>query len=520
MIDTPDIDYAALSPVIALVTGIVVVLLVGLIGPRGRRGLSSALTLLTLGTTAGLMIWQLGEPDTDLVAGALRSDGLSLTIGLIVVAAAAFVIPLQLRDPAAEEAGFGETHTLLLGSVLGMVLLAEAQNLISLFVALELLSIPLYVLCGSHRSRTQSLESGLKYLIVGSIGSATLLYGSAFIYGGSGGATDFTAIAEGIGTDLADDPLVLIGIAFVAVGLAFKVSIAPFHQWTPDVYQGAPTPITAFMAVATKAAAFAVFARFFITALGPSADQWQPALAALAAITIIVGNVGALGQDSLKRMLGYSGVAQAGYMLTGLLVGSIAGIDALVFYLAAYTLMNLAAFAVIAIRERETPLGDDITAVQGLGRDRPELAWPLTISMLALAGLPGTAGFMGKLFLIEAAVAAEYTWLGVFIVVGSMISLAYYLRVIAAIWMRPAPRLAPAIAGAAPEAEAGAAEPPSRTGRAGRALDGTPSGGRCWLVLGAIIVTSAATIVFGIVPSPLIDFSIHAGEAIISMLGV
>jgi NADH-quinone oxidoreductase subunit N len=519
MINTPDIDYAALSPAIALVTGICVVLLVGLIGPRGKRGLSSALTLLTLGATAGLMIWQLGEPDTDLVAGALRSDGLSLTIGLIVVAAAAFVIPLQLRDPAAEEAGFGETHTLLLGSVLGMVLLAEAQNLISFFVALELLSIPLYVLCGSHRSQAKSLESGLKYLIVGSIGSATLLYGSAFIYGGSGGATDFTAIAQGIGTDLADDPLVLIGIAFVAVGLAFKVSIAPFHQWTPDVYEGAPTPITAFMAVATKAAAFAVFARFFITALGPSSDQWQPALAALAAITIVVGNVGALGQDSLKRMLGYSGVAQAGYMLVGLLVGSVAGMDALVFYLAAYMLMNVAAFAVVAIRERETALGDDITAVQGLGRDRPELAWPLTISMLALAGLPGTAGFMGKLFLIEAAVAGAYTWLGVFIVVGSMISLAYYLRVIAAVWMRPAPRLAPAIAGAAPEADT--TEPlPSRTGTPGRTLAGTPSGGRCLLLLGAILIATAATVVFGIVPSPLIDFSIHAGQGIASMLGL
>jgi NADH-quinone oxidoreductase subunit N len=519
MIDTPDIDYGALSPVIALVAGICVVLLVGLIGPRGKRGLSSALTLLTLAATAGLMIWRLGEPDVDLVAGALRSDGLSITIGLIVVAAAAFVIPLQLRDPAAEESGFGESHTLLLGSVLGMVLLAAAQNLISFFVALELLSIPLYVLCGSHRSRTKSLESGLKYLIVGSIGSATLLYGSAFIYGGSGGATDFTAIAQGIGTDLADDPLVLIGIAFVAVGLAFKVSIAPFHQWTPDVYEGAPTPITSFMAVATKAAAFAVFARFFITALGPSADQWQPALAALAAITIVIGNVGALGQNSLKRLLGYSGVAQAGYMLTGLLLGTVAGIDALVFYLAAYTLINFAAFAVIAVRERETALGDDITAIQGIGKDRPELAWPLTISMLALAGLPGTAGFMGKLFLIEAAVAGDYTWLGVFIVVGSMISLAYYLRVIAAVWMRPAPRLAPAIAGAAPGA--GDSEPalPSRTGKPGRALDGGPSGGRCWLVLGTIVITTAATIVFGIVPSPLIDFSIHAGQGIASMLG-
>jgi NADH-quinone oxidoreductase subunit N len=518
MINTPDIDYGALSPVIALVAGICVVLLVGLIGSHGRRWLSSGLTLLTLAATAGLMIWRLGEPDVDLVAGALRSDGLSLTIGLIVVASAALVVPMQLRDPAAEESGFGESHTLLLGSVLGMVLLAASQNLISFFVALELLSIPLYVLCGSHRSRTKSLESGLKYLIVGSIGSATLLYGSAFIYGGSGGATDFTAIAQGIGTDLADDPLVLIGIAFVAVGLAFKVSIAPFHQWTPDVYEGAPTPITAFMAVATKAAAFAVFARFFIVALGPSADQWQPALAVLAAVTIVVGNVGALGQNSLKRLLGYSGVAQAGYMLTGLLLGTIAGIDALVFYLAAYALINMAAFGVIAVRERETTLGDDITAVQGLGKDRPELAWPLTISMLALAGLPGTAGFMGKLFLIEAAVAGDYTWLGVFIVVGSMISLVYYLRVVAAVWMRPAPRLAPAIAGAAPEA--GAEPLPSRTGTPGRTPEGTPSGGRCWLLLGSLVVTSAATIAFGIVPSPLIDFSLHAGRGIASMVGL
>jgi NADH-quinone oxidoreductase subunit N len=173
---------------------------------------------------------------------------------------------------------------------------------------------------------------------------------------------------------------------------------------------------------------------------------------------------------------------------------------------------------VIAVRERETTLGDDITAVQGLGKDRPELAWPLTISMLALAGLPGTAGFMGKLFLIEAAVAGDYTWLGVFIVVGSMISLVYYLRVVAAVWMRPAPRLAPAIAGAAPEA---AAEPlPSRTGTPGRTPQGTPSGGRCWLLLGSIVVTSAATIVFGIIPSPLIDFSLHAGRGIASMVGL
>ena len=192
------------------------------------------------------------------------------------------------------------------------------------------------------------------------------------------------------------------------------------------------------MAVATKAAAFAVFARFFEVALGPAVGDWQPALAALAAVSIVVGNVGALAQSSLKRLLGYSGIAQAGYMLAGIVAANEAGIQALFFYLCAYAFMNLAAFGVITIRERETGFGDDIRSVQGLGRERPVLAWPLTIAMLGLAGLPGTAGFIGKLYLIEASVAADYTWLGVMIAVGTMISLAYYLRVIAAVWMRPA----------------------------------------------------------------------------------
>jgi NADH-quinone oxidoreductase subunit N len=512
--DAPSIDYAGLSPVIALVVGIVIVLMAGLIGERGNRNLSALLTLATLGAAAGLLIWQLSEPAQDLVSGALRIDGLAITAGLICIAAAALVVPLTLRDPAAEESGYPETHTLLLASVLGMVLLAQAQNLISFFVALELLSIPLYILCGSHRTRPTSLESGLKYLIVGSLGSATLLYGLAFVYGGSG-ATDFNEIATGIGAEFADDPLVLIGVALCAVGLAFKVSIAPFHQWTPDVYQGAPTPITAFMAVATKAAAFAVFARFFIIALQPTIADWQPALAAIAAISIIVGNVGALRQTSMKRMLGYSGVAQGGYMLVGLLVALEVGVSALIFYLAAYALMNLAAFTVIVIRERETPFGDDIAALEGLGKDRPELAWPMTIAMLALAGMPGTAGFMGKLFLVEAAVDGDYTWLGVMIAIGTMISLGYYLRVIAAVWMRPAPKRMPAMAGASPEAVADGPAPGERIEiEPGRAIGGGPSGGRNIVVLGAILLTAGATLFFGIYPDPLVDFAENAGTAL------
>ena len=511
----PDIDYAGISPVISLTAGLCVVLLAGLFDGARQRFVISALSLMVLATTAGLLVWQWGEAK-DLVAGALRLDDLGIAISLIAVVAAAFVVPLTLREPAAEDR-HGDLQALLLCSTLGMVLLAQAQNLIALFVALELLSVPLYILCGSALRRPSSLESGLKYLIVGSLGSATLLYGLAFIYGASG-STDFSGISEGIGEGLADDPLVLIGIGLAATGLAFKVSLAPFHQWTPDVYQGAPTPVTAFMAVATKAAAFCVFVRFFEVALGPSVDEWQPPLAALAAVSIAVGNIGALGQDSLKRLLGYSGIAQGGYILAGLVVASVTGVEALVFYLAAYALMNLPAFAVVTIRERETPFGDDIRAVQGLGNERPGLAWPLTISMLALAGLPGTTGFIGKLFLIEASVEGDYTWLGVAIVVGTMISLAYYLRVVAAVWMRPAAEAPPgeeipAIAGGAPDAEA-AAEGTARASVPGRDAAGRPSGGRCPLVLTPTLLAAAATVAFGIYPGPLVDWASNAGESL------
>jgi NADH-quinone oxidoreductase subunit N len=513
----PHIDYAGLSPVIALTAGIVVVLLAGLASGRRQRILTSSLSMITLATAAGLVIWQWGERE-DLVAGALRLDELGLAVALIAIVSAAFVIPLSWREPAYDgaegPAGHGEFQSLLLSSVLGMVLLAQAQDLVTFFVAIELLSVPLYVLCGSALRRPRSLESGLKYLIIGSLGSATLLYGLAFIYGGSG-STDFSGIRDGIGGNLADDPLVLIGIAFAAAGLAFKLSIAPFHQWTPDVYEGAPTPVTAFMAVATKAAAFAVLARFFLVALGPSIDQWQPALAALAAISIVVGNVGAVGQDSLKRLLGYSGVAQAGYMLVAVVAANEAGINALVFYLAAYALMNLAAFAVITIRERETPFGDDIRSVAGLGRDNLFLATVLTISMMALAGLPGLSGFIGKLFLIEAAVDADYTWLGVAIAIGTMISLVYYLRVVVWVWMRgegeapeiaPASGTLPAIAGGSPEADALVAERP------------TPTGARCPVILGMTGIAAAATVFFGIIPSPLVDWASNAGAALFALI--
>jgi NADH-quinone oxidoreductase subunit N len=495
----PHVDWAGLSPIVALTGGLLVVLLVGLFRARfARERLVPFLTLVALGATVGLTIWRWHHP-ASIVSGALAVDDLALVLNLVFATAGMGAVLLAWRGRAANEAGHGEFHSLLLASTLGMAILVAAQSLVTLFLGLEILSIPLYVLCASEMRRASSLESGLKYLVVGSVGSATLLYGLALIYGATG-STDLAPIGRALATgSVATDPLLLTGIALTVGGLAFKASVAPFHQWTPDVYEGAPTPITAFMAVATKAAAFGIFLRLFDVALIQSQVDWGPILAVLATVTIIVGNVGALGQSSLKRMLAYSSVAQAGYMLAGVVVATQLGVKATVFYLAVYLAMNLAAFAVIVARERETALGDDIAAVEGLGATRPWLAWPMTIAMLSLAGIPATAGFVGKVYLIDALVDGSYTWLAIVIVVGSMISLGYYLRVVAAMWMREAPEgvtaagAQPAMAGASPEADA-----------AGVQLE----------VAFVAVLFGAASIAVGIVPGPLFRLVGGAGHAL------
>jgi NADH-quinone oxidoreductase subunit N len=495
----PHIDWAGLSPLVALLGAATIVLLAGLLRPRAvREVLVPLLAFAGFAAAIGLGIWQYGE-QKDLIAGALRLDDLTIVLSFVFCAGGAAAVLLSWRAVAPREAAHGEYFALMLTSAAGMWVLVAAQNLVTLFLGLELLSIPLYVLCATEMRRATSLEAGLKYLIIGSVGSATLLYGLAFLYGATG-STDFTGIARATG-DLTSDPLLLTGIALSVVGLAFKASVAPFHQWTPDVYEGAPTPVTAFMAVATKAAAFGAFLRLFDVALLDASTDWAPALAALATITIVVGNVGALGQSSLKRLMAWSSVAQAGYMLAGVVVATRLGVQATVFYLGVYLMMNMAAFAVIVIRERETGLGDDIASVQGLGAQRPLLAMAMTLAMLGLAGIPATAGFIGKFYLIDAAIDGDYTWLGVVIVIGSMISLAYYLKVIAAMWMAEAPvpgtALAtagrPAMAGGSPEAGAPRIEPET------------------WFVA---LFFGAATLFFGIVPSPLFNLAVHAGQSL------
>jgi NADH-quinone oxidoreductase subunit N len=517
----PVIDWAGFSPLVALAGGGVLLLLVGLVRPAVvREQILPGLTVLVLLSSLGLAIWRFHHPAT-IISGALRIDDLALELDMLFAGAGIAAVLLSWRSRLAGEAGHGEYHGLLVWSIFGMAAFVSAQNLVTLFLSIELLSIPLYILCASQTRREASLEAGLKYLIIGSVGSATLAFGLALIYGATG-STNFSTIGTALSAGRLSGgalglPMIFTGLALVIVGFAFKASVAPFHQWTPDVYEGAPTPITAFMATATKAAAIGVFLRFFDVAAIGAQDTWAPLLAALAAITIIVGNVGALTQSSLKRMMGYSGVAQAGYMLSGVVVGTQLGIQAAVLYLLAYLGMNMAAFACIVGQEARQPeFGDDISTLAGLGARDPWLAWPMTIGMLALAGIPGTVGFVGKFQLIHALVDGGYTWLGIVLVVGSMISLGYYLRVVAMIWMRSRSSVSAQAALAAQPA--GLAPMAGGSQEADEAQEASAGGGwglRHRPEVALVGVGSAAAVVFfGIIPSPLFDFAWHAGHAI------
>ena len=496
----PYVDWAALSPVLALLGGAIVVLIAGLLRPRPvREQVVPFLSVVAFGATIGMILWQ-WDTNTAVVAGALRIDKLTLLAGLLVSVTGIIATLLAWRGQAAREIAHGEFFALMLTSAAGMIVLVAAQNLVSTFTGLELLSLPLYVLCAALMRSERSLESGLKYLIIGSVGSASLLYGFALIYGAAG-VTDYAAIARAISRrDLIGDPLVLTGVALTVVGLAFKASLAPFHQWTPDVYEGAPTSVTAFMSVATKVAAFGAIIRLFDTALRPAVDDWRPAWIAIAVISIIVGNVGALGQASLKRMLAYSSIAQAGYILVGFVVVTNLGVQAVLMYLAVYLLANLAAFAVVIASERTTGHGDDIAGLRGLGASSPLMAVTMTLAMLSLAGIPATAGFIGKFRLIESAADGGYTWLGIMIVIGSMISLAYYLPVVAAMWRD----------------EAEAAPAPGVDARTGRpALAGGAATARAgWQVQVVAFVLGAAVLFFGIVPQPLLTLVREAARGL------
>jgi NADH-quinone oxidoreductase subunit N len=428
-------DLSQIAAIATLIGFFLFAIVVDLVLPKSRRGGAVAIVAVvgftySLGTAVYRWLYATGDFAYHKFATgdnfALFFEILFATLGILTVA----LSHSYLRKRGMLESEF---HILIMGAVIGMMVLASATSLVTVFLGLELLSIALYIVCGFARSESRSQEAAAKYLLVGGFASAFVLYGMALIYGAAG-TTVIPDIATRLTSSTSGNPLILLGIVLMGVGFAFKVSAAPFHMWTPDVYQGAPIPVTAFMSVGTKAAAFAMIVRVFAGGLPHLSPEWQVLLAFVAATSMIVGNLMAIAQSSLKRLLAYSGVAQAGYILIGVIAGGQAGLSAVLYYLFVYMFMNFGAFAVITLLAGPDGDRDGFSDLEGLAQRNPVMAVLMSIFMLSLAGFPPSVGFFGKLFLFTAGVSAGYTWLVVLAVLMSVVSVFYYVRVLIPIW--------------------------------------------------------------------------------------
>jgi len=373
--------------------------------------------------------------------GVIAVDNFRWAADEIFLIATIGTIAMSLDYNEREGITAGETHVLLLLATSGMMILAAARDLIIVFLGIELMSIAIYVLVGMNRRRERSAEGAIKYFLLGAFSTAFLLYGIALVYGATG-ATNFVGIRSSIARfDLAHNGLLLVGVALLLVGFGFKVAAAPFHMWAPDVYEGAPTPITAYMAAAVKAAAFAAFFRLWLEAFPTLLAEWHQAVWWLAVVTMVVGNVVALAQRNIKRLLAYSSIAHAGYILVALVAGTVLGSSAFMFYLFAYTLATLGAFAVIVALGRSGEDNMTVEEYSGLWGVRPGLAVAMSVFMLALLGFPifGGIGFFAKWYVLQAALQAPYpqTKLAIWLVVTSVVSAGYYLYVVMVMFMKP-----------------------------------------------------------------------------------
>ncbi len=423
----------ALPGLIVAATAMVVMVADLLVRGPDRDGLAVlGITGLAAAIGAAVWLWQ-GGGIAGGFADTMRADRYALFFTVLVCAGAAFTLLMSVEFLREHPVPAGDWHALVLLATSGMVFMAAANDLVVVFLALEIMSVAVYVLAGLLRGEARSLEAAIKYFLLGAFASAFLLYGIAFFYGATG-STRLDVIAQAVARD-GPGTYVLLGMALVLVGFAFKVALIPFHVWTPDVYQGAPTAITAFMAVGVKAAGFAAFARVFLAALHGAVPSWTGVLWVLAALTMTVGNVTAVAQRNVKRMLAYSSIAHAGYALIGLVIATPEGAAALLFYLVAYAVMNLGAFGVVMALGRRGEPNEDLRDYAGLGFRHPVLGLSMSVCMLSLAGIPPTAGFAGKLYLFGAAVEAGYVGLAVVAVMNSVVSVAYYLGVIVQMYM-------------------------------------------------------------------------------------
>jgi NADH-quinone oxidoreductase subunit N len=430
----PSLDWPPLYPVLIVTAACVACLLLDAT-PRGARP-GVLVTTGVLGVVGALavsvLLW---DRPASSFQGMLALDGFALFLYVVIGAAAVLVLLLSVGYLPRQGLVTGEYYALTLFATVGMMLMAAGTDLLVIFLALELMSLSLYVLAGSFRTRSEGNEAALKYFLLGAFASGFFLYGIALLYGATG-TTNLARLGTALATPgTARDPMVLAGLALLLVGFGFKTSAVPFHQWAPDVYQGAPTPVAAFIATGSKAAAVGGLVRV-LAAMRALQPDWTAVLWILAALTMTVGNVIALVQGNVKRLLAYSSVAHVGYMLVGLAAGLEPGSPAVLFYLAVYAVASVGAFGMILLLEREGEEAVDLAAFGGLAGRHPTLALGLTVFLLALIGMPPTAGFVGKFYLFSAAIQRGLVWLAVIAVLNSVVAAYYYLRLIVYMYMR------------------------------------------------------------------------------------
>jgi NADH-quinone oxidoreductase subunit N len=434
-------DHFVLLPAILLAMFGSVVLLADLFAPRDakEKGGVVLLTLMGLAFTAWALARQQAffhESGSELIAfqGALVIDGISLYFNWIFLAASALVVLISYRYLEVEQEHHGEYYGLLLLAQCGMFFLAAGTELITLFVGLELMAISFYILVGFLRGNKRSNEAAMKYLLLGAFSSGFLLYGFSVMYG-IAGSTRLRDIASAISQRSTWDPLVFLALVTTAVGLFFKISAAPFHMWAPDAYEGAPTTITAYLAVGSKAASFAFLLRIFMGPLASAREMWMPLVIGVALLSMTIGNLGALTQNNMKRLLAYSGISHAGYMLLGLIAGNQTGIQGVVIYMAVYVFMTLGAFAVITALRRQKIAGEDIDDLSGLMHRNPVYALLMLVFMLSLAGIPPTAGFIGKYYIFLSLIQTGHYALAVIGTLYVAVALYYYFRLVRSMFL-------------------------------------------------------------------------------------
>ncbi len=439
----PSFSLASIGPLLSLGGTAILILLLAALAPKGRKSYFPLLSLLGLALAAFQTYGLWDRHGLDFARMVYLDNFAFFFYALFILSTALTVL---ISHPYLEEydKNLGEYYALLLFATVGMMLMSAGAHLIVIFLGLEIMSIAIYILAGLFREDEKSNEAALKYLLLGAFSSAFLLFGLALLYGAAGGTLFLNDLAQRLSGDNPLRPLAFLALALLIVGFGFKIASVPFHMWAPDVYEGAPTSVTAYMSVGVKAAAFAAFARVLFLAFPAMKIDWNIVLWVLAVATMTLGNVVAIAQTNIKRMLAYSSIAHAGYLLVALVAANQLGAVSLLYYLLVYALMNLGAFGVVIVVGRKKDSYLDINDYSGLGFQHPALAAAMALFMFALAGIPPTGGFVGKFYIFSAAVQAGYLWLAIIGVLNTLVSVYYYLRITVLMYMRPAaPALGP-----------------------------------------------------------------------------